>query len=44
MFCGGCGSMSSNKIILWLGFTTTLRAVLKGHSIRKGENHYSKER
>jgi hypothetical protein len=30
---------SSNKIILWLGVTTTRRTVLKGHSIRKVENH-----
>lgn len=29
----------SNKIILWSGVTTTWRTALKGHSIRKVENH-----
>lgn len=32
---------SSNKIILWLGVTTTCGTVLKGCSTRKVESHYS---
>lgn len=30
------------KIVLWLGVTTTWRTVLKDHSIRKVENHFSR--
>ena len=33
---------SSNKIILWVGFTITRGTVLKGHSIKKIENHWAR--
>jgi hypothetical protein len=32
------------KIMLWLGVTTTLEIVLKGHSIRKIENKSIEEK
>ena len=39
-----CGYKVAMKIILWLGVTTTLGAVLKGCSVRKVENHYYSNR
>jgi hypothetical protein len=32
-------ALRNNKIILWLEVTTTQGTVLKGHSIKKVENH-----
>jgi hypothetical protein len=32
----------AKKIMLWLQITTTCRTILKGHSIRKVENHCSR--
>ena len=34
----------SNEIMLWLGVSITRGTVLKGHSIRKVENHWSRMR
>lgn len=33
---------SGNKIILWLGITATWGIILKGHGLRKVENHWSR--
>lgn len=40
LFGGKLQLWSSNKIILWLGVSTTCQTVLKYHSIMKAEKHW----